>query len=49
MGINIILNRQLYHFSDPDSLVEILDQYADDCMEVQEPNGILTDDEWDNR
>lgn len=47
MGINIIVDNQLYHFDKKEYCIDLLDRYADDVMEVSETNGVLTDEEWD--
>lgn len=47
MGINIILNRRIYHFDDDAALNELLDQAADGAGETDRDNAVLYDDEMD--
>lgn len=49
MGINIIIDNQLYHFDEKEYCTDLLDRYADDVMEVSETNNVLTDEEWDTK
>lgn len=45
MGINVILNGQMYHFDDDTTLTEALDQSADSVTSSEELNNVLYDDE----
>lgn len=45
MGINVILNRRIYHFDDDAALNELLDQAADGAGETDRDNAVLYDDE----
>lgn len=47
MGVNVILNGQIYHFDDDTTLTEALDQSADSVMSSENLNGVLYDDELD--
>ena len=45
MGINVILNGQIYHFDDDEALTEALDWLADSARSSDKANAVLYDDE----
>ena len=45
MGVNVILNGQMYHFDDDTTLAEALDQSADSVTSSEKLNDVLYDDE----
>lgn len=47
MGVNVILNGQIYHFDDDATLAEVLDQSADSVASSEKLNDVLYDDELD--
>lgn len=47
MGVNVILNGQIYHFDDDTTLTEVLDQSADSVTSSRKLNDVLYDDELD--
>ena len=45
MGINVVLDGQLYHFDDEDELKDLLDSEADRVGSTGRENAVLYDDE----
>lgn len=45
MGVNVILNGQMYHFDDDTTLTDVLDQSADSVTSSGKLNDVLYDDE----
>lgn len=47
MGINIVINGRIYHFSDEEGLIEALSWLCDSEKSSKRANAVLYDDELD--